>query len=77
MTELDTGHIYRCFGWNRLILLPDRSMIHFTPTTTTSPASLHLGTLSDGLVMAFSFSGGFYCTWDPSTRVLTRYEDWW
>ncbi len=32
---------------------------------------------SGDVKIAFSFSGGYYCTWDPATRILTRYQDWW
>jgi hypothetical protein len=77
MTELDTGHTFVVSDGIVSYSYQTQSLIHFTPTTTTSPVSLHTGTLSNDLVMAFSFSGGFYCTWDPSTRVLTRYEEWW
>lgn len=77
MTELDTGHTFVVSDGIVSYSYQTQSLVHFTPSTTTSPVSLHIGSISRDLVMAFSFSGGFYCTWDPSTRVLTRYEDWW
>jgi len=53
-------------SWNR-----------FTPSDPDTVRSLHVGRRSSNEKAAFSFSGGYYCVWDPDTRVLTRYEDWW
>jgi len=77
MTELDTRHLFVVSDGIVAYDFQTHSLIHFTPTTTTSPVSLSFGQISDSLKMAFSFSGGYYCVWDPSARTLTRYEDWW
>ena len=77
MTDLDTKHIYATADGIVAFEYRTHSLIHFTPTTIASPTAIHMGVISDALVMAFSFSGGYYCVWDPATRTLTRYEKWW
>jgi hypothetical protein len=54
-----------------------RSLVFFTPSDPTNEKPLHVGGTPNGLQWAFSFSGSFYCAWDPATRILTRYEKWW
>jgi hypothetical protein len=53
------------------------SWIRFTPSAPDSVTSLYDSSRSGNEKTAFSFSGGYYCVWDPDTRILTRYEDWW
>ena len=53
------------------------SLVFFTLADPSSEKSLHVGNSPSGLQRAFSFSGSYYCTWDPTTRILTRYEKWW
>ena len=54
-----------------------QSLVRFTPADPSAEARLHVPGLSSGMQIAFSFSGTYYCRWDPATRVLTRYERWW
>ena len=54
-----------------------RSWIRFTATNPNGVTSLYVGERNRNEKTAFSFSGGYYCVWDPVTRVLTRYENWW
>jgi hypothetical protein len=54
-----------------------RSWIWFTPSAPDAVKSLPVGNRSSAQKSAFSFSNAFYCIWDPTTRVLTRYEKWW
>jgi hypothetical protein len=54
-----------------------RALEHFTAATSATPALLHLGPISDYLGMSFSFSGRFFCVWDPDSRTISRYEAWW
>jgi hypothetical protein len=54
-----------------------RSWIRFTLDAPDLVSSLYVGERSKDLVTAFSMTGSFYCTWDPETRTLTRYEKWW
>jgi hypothetical protein len=54
-----------------------RSWIRFTPSDPDTVTSLYVGRRGSNERSAFSFSGGYYCIWDPQTRILTRYEDWW
>ncbi|MGA2977088.1 MAG: hypothetical protein ABSF77_17405 [Spirochaetia bacterium] len=49
----------------------------FTPSAPDAVKSLAVRNRSSSLKSAFSFSAGYYCTWDPGTRILTRYEKWW
>jgi hypothetical protein len=54
-----------------------RSWIQFTMDASDSVSSLYVGERGSATTTAFSLGGGYYCTWDPATRVLTRYEKWW
>jgi hypothetical protein len=54
-----------------------RSLVFFDPADPANEKPLHVGNTANDTQWAFSFSGGYYCTWNPDTRVLTRYEDWW
>jgi len=54
-----------------------RSWIRFTPSNPDTVASLYVANRGSNEKSAFSFSGGYYCIWDPDRRILTRYEDWW
>jgi hypothetical protein len=54
-----------------------RSWMFFTLSDPTAEKSLHVGDRPEGELSAFSFSSGFFCTFDPATRILTRYEKWW
>jgi FAD/FMN-containing dehydrogenase len=54
-----------------------RSWVRFTPADPGSEARLSTGVRKQDLKDAFSFSGGYYCTWDPDTRTLVRKADWW
>jgi len=54
-----------------------RAWIRFTPFSPDDVTSLYVGRRGSQEKSAFSFSGGYYCIWDPDTRTLTRYEDWW
>jgi len=56
-----------------------RALVRFSPPPSDPSVETRLevsGHPENGLV-AFSFAGGYYCTWDPATRTLTRYEKWW
>jgi hypothetical protein len=54
-----------------------QSWIKFTPAAPQTVTSLYVGRRGSHQQSAFSFSGGWYCIWDPETRTLVRYEDWW
>jgi hypothetical protein len=54
-----------------------RSWIRFTPSAPGTVSSLQVPNRNPDALTAFSFSGGYYCVWDPDTEVLTRYEKWW
>jgi hypothetical protein len=54
-----------------------QSWVRFTPSAPGTVSSLHVPTRKYYAPTAFSFSGGYYCVWDPDTEVLTRYEKWW
>jgi hypothetical protein len=54
-----------------------QSWIKFTPSDPDTVSSLYIGKKGSNQLSAFSFSGGYYCIWDPDTRTLVRYEDWW
>jgi hypothetical protein len=51
--------------------------VRFTPSSPGTVSSLHVRNRKFDAQTAFSFSGGYYCIWDPDTEVLTRYEKWW
>ena len=77
MTDLNSRYIFATSDGIVAYEYRSHSLLHFTPTTTGSPIALHLGSISEELGIAFSFSGGYFCVWDPATRTLTRYENWW
>jgi hypothetical protein len=54
-----------------------RSWIRFTQSDPNTVTSLYVGERNRNEKISFSYSGGYYCVWDPVTRSLTRYEDWW
>jgi hypothetical protein len=54
-----------------------RSWVRFTLDAPDQESSLYVGDRAKNLVTAFSITGAFYCTWNPDTRALTRYEKWW
>ena len=54
-----------------------QSWARFTPTNPGSVTRLHTGQRKQDLKDAFSFSGRYYCTWDPDTRLLVRKAQWW
>jgi hypothetical protein len=54
-----------------------RAWIRFTPSSPDTVTSLYVGRRGSHEKSAFSFSGRYYCIWDPDARTLTRYEDWW
>jgi hypothetical protein len=54
-----------------------RSWTRFLPTAPDSVTELQAGRRSNSPLSAFSYSGGYFCTFDLASRVLTRYEDWW
>ncbi len=55
----------------------DGELVRFSPTDPSVEARLRVSAHVQNGHLAFSFAGGYYCTWDPDTRVLTRYEKWW
>jgi hypothetical protein len=54
-----------------------RSWIRFSLDSADTVDSMYVGERTNNLRTAFSISGDYYCTWDPKSRVLTRYEKWW
>jgi hypothetical protein len=54
-----------------------QSWIRFTPSDPDTVTSLYSARSQSHQKSAFSFSGGWYGVWDPDTRTLVRYEDWW
>jgi hypothetical protein len=54
-----------------------QSLVRFTPANPGGEARLRIPNRPKDMLLSFSFSGGYYCTWDPVTRILTRYERWW
>jgi hypothetical protein len=54
-----------------------QSLVWFTFADPSTEKALRMPEPSGDLQFEFSFSGGYYCTWDPVTRILTRYEKWW
>ncbi len=76
-SDLDTGSIavtktgivaydHRSQGW-----------VRFLPTSPETVIGLPAANRSGELRSAFSYAGGYFCMYDPVSRVLTRYEDWW
>ncbi len=53
------------------------SWIRFLPSAPNDLSKMRVGRRSGLLRSAFSYAGGYYCTFDQGSRVLTRYEDWW
>jgi hypothetical protein len=54
-----------------------QSWVRFTSSSPDTVARLYTGNRKKNLKSDFSFSGGYYCTWDPDKRSITRYEKWW
>jgi hypothetical protein len=54
-----------------------QSWIRFLPTAPASVSSMYVGQHSGTEKVTFSYDGGYYCTFDPVTRVLARFEKWW
>jgi hypothetical protein len=54
-----------------------QAWVRFAPASPGSESRLATGNRTQGVTSAFSFSGGYYCTWDPSTRTLVKSNDWW
>jgi hypothetical protein len=54
-----------------------QSWVRFSPSSPDTVTKLYTGNRKRSLKSAFSFAGGYYCTWDPDTRTLARYEKWW
>jgi hypothetical protein len=75
--NLEQGSIFTT--WDSIIGYDSRSrsLIRFTPQDPSTENRLSMPSMPKDLKFAFSFSGSYYCTWDPATRVVTRYEKWW
>lgn len=54
-----------------------RSWIRFSPQSPDAVTRLTAGKRTQGLKDAFSFSGKYFCTWDPDTRLLVKKALWW
>jgi hypothetical protein len=54
-----------------------QSWVRFAPSSPDLVTRLPAGKRGQGTRSAFSFSGGYYCTWNPETRTLVRNEKWW
>jgi hypothetical protein len=54
-----------------------QSWVRFTASSPDTVTKLYTGSRKKDLVSAFSFSGGYYCTWDPDKRSIVRNEKWW
>jgi hypothetical protein len=54
-----------------------QSWVRFAPSSPDSVTRLSTAGRKQGLQTAFSFSGGYYCTWDSSTLTLVKNADWW
>ncbi len=54
-----------------------QSWIRFLPSSPDAVKSLSVGSRNGSEITAFSYSGGYFCIFDPATRALTRYEKWW
>jgi hypothetical protein len=52
------------------------ALVHFTLDAPDSVSSLPLKSVS-GLQVAAGMDGTYCVVWDPNTRSLTRYEQWW
>ncbi|HET6450912.1 MAG TPA: hypothetical protein VFI08_06355 [Spirochaetia bacterium] len=53
------------------------SWVRFTPSDPGNESSLYVGSRPDSEKTEFSFSGGYFCVWDPTTRTISRADDWW
>ncbi len=53
-----------------------RSWARFT-TSDPGNETLLYSPKKSGQKTEFSFSGGYFCTWDPGSRSITRAEKWW
>jgi hypothetical protein len=67
-------------GWSRAGVIaydyPSHSLVRFTLTAPGSVSSLPF-TWTNGMKLAAGLSGGYCVVWDPASRSLTRYEQWW
>jgi hypothetical protein len=54
-----------------------RSLVVVDPDSGATKASLFVGDGFKALQTGFSFSGDYYCAWDPVQRTITRFESWW
>ena len=54
-----------------------KEWIRFTPDAPTNMQRISEGSRDPSLRTAFSFSGSYYCVWDPRTETLTTYDKWW
>jgi hypothetical protein len=54
-----------------------QSWVRFTASSPDTVTKLYTGSRKHSLESAFSFSGGYYCTWDPDKRSIVRNEKWW
>jgi hypothetical protein len=54
-----------------------QSWIRFLPSAPDTVQSLYVGNHDSSQGVAFSYGGDYFCTFDPATRALTRYEKWW
>jgi hypothetical protein len=52
------------------------SLVRFTLSSPDSVSSLPLKYVN-GMKLAAGVSGGYCVVWDPASRTLTRYEQWW
>lgn len=53
------------------------SWVRFAPSKPDTESRLYVGKQPNGQKTEFSFSGGYFCMWDPTTLTMTRAEDWW
>jgi hypothetical protein len=54
-----------------------KAWIWFSPSAPDVVKKLPARNRDSGTPIAFSFSNGWYCVWNPGTRTLIRYEKWW
>ena len=54
-----------------------QSWVRFLPSSPQAGDSLYVGQRDSQVLTAFSYADGYYCTFDPTSRVLARYEKWW
>jgi hypothetical protein len=67
-------------GWSRAGVIAydyqSQSLVRFTLSDPGSVSSLPF-TWVNGMKLADGLSGGYCVVWDPVSRVLTRYDQWW